>query len=157
MARPALFEWHNREYAHNPKSADWYWALGIIAAAAVIASALFGNYLLAVLAVIAALALALHAAKQPPLHTFRSTEQGLLIGEELHPYKAMKSFSMLEHVEGELPPWISIKVDSWLSPHLVIPLEGVDADGVYAHFLAHVEEDEHHHAITDLVATWLGF
>ena len=33
MPRSALFEWEGREYDHNPKSADWYWALGIIAVA----------------------------------------------------------------------------------------------------------------------------
>ena len=43
-----------REYDHNPKSADWYWVLGIIAVAGAVASILFSNYLLAALIVIAA-------------------------------------------------------------------------------------------------------
>lgn len=67
------------------------------------------------------------------------------------------SFSVLEDVEEKLPPLLSIKTESWLSPHLVIPLEGVDADAVYAYFLGHVNEEEHRHAFTDLVAAWLGF
>ncbi|KKW40533.1 MAG: hypothetical protein UY91_C0041G0006 [Parcubacteria group bacterium GW2011_GWB1_55_9] len=49
MAQDVLLEWKGREYDHNPKSADWYWALGIIAVAATVAAILFGNYLLAVL------------------------------------------------------------------------------------------------------------
>ena len=40
---------------------------------------------------------------------------------------------------------ISIKTESWLSPHLIIPLAGVDVDVIYDYFLHHVEEDEHHH------------
>ena len=157
MSDVVIVEWEGREYDHSPKSADWYWALGIIAVAAALASVLFGNYLLAVLVVIAAAALALHAAKVSPLHRFRLVEKGLTIGDELHPFERMVSFSVLEDVEGELPPLLSIKTESWFSPHLVIPLAGVDADAVYAYFLHHVDEDEHKHSFTDLVAAWLGF
>ncbi|OGG64940.1 hypothetical protein A3J11_01070 [Candidatus Kaiserbacteria bacterium RIFCSPLOWO2_02_FULL_55_12] len=157
MARDAIAEWEGREYDHNPKSADWYWALGIIAVAGGVASILFGNYLLAALIVIAAAALALHAAKEPPLHHFRLVEEGITIGEELHPFEHMTSFTVLEDIEDEFPPMLSIKTDHWLSPHLVIPLAGVDADAVYAYFLKHVDEDEHKHTFSDLVAAWLGF
>ena len=157
MPSTAILEWEGREYDHNPKSADWYWALGIIAVACTVASILFGNYLLALLVVIAASALALHAAKQPPIHRFRLVERGIVIGDELHSFERMISFSALEDVEGEFPPMISIKNESWLSPHLIIPLDGVDADTVYSYFLQHVDEDEHRHTFVDLVAAWLGF
>ena len=157
MPRDAIAEWKGREYDHNPKSADWYWTLGIIAVAGTIAAALFGNYLLAFLILIATLTLALHAAKEPSLHRFRLVEQGLVIGDELHLFEKMISFSVLEDIGGELPPMISIKTESWLSPHLIVPLEGVDVDIVYNYFLQHVDEDEHRHTFTDLVAAWLGF
>ena len=157
MAQSVLLEWEGREYDHNPKNADWYWSLGIIAVACTIASILFANYLLAVLIVIAAIALSLHASKKPPLHRFKLTEEGIVIGEELHPFQKMISFSVLEDVKDEYPPMLSIKTESWLSPHLIIPLEGVDADRVYAHFLERVDEDEHKHTFVDLVAAWLGF
>ncbi len=157
MPRSVILEWEGKEYDHNPKSADWYWVLGIIATALTIALVLFSNYLLAVLVVVAAIALALHAAKHPPLHRFRLVEQGLYIGDELHPFERMLSFSVLEDIEGEFPPLLSIKNESWFSPHLLVPLAGVDADAVYAHFLQHVDENEHHHTLTDLVAAWLGF
>lgn len=155
---PAVIaEWEGREYDHSPKSADWYWALGIISVAGALASILFGNYLLAVLIIIATVALALHAAKEPPLHRFRLIETGLTIGDELHPFERMVSFSVLEDVESVLPPLLSIKTENWLSPHLVIPLAGVDADAIYAYFLHHVDEGEHQHTFIDLVAAWLGF
>lgn len=157
MANNVLFEWEGREYDHNPKSADWYWVLGIITAAIAIASILFSNYLLALLVIIAAGAIALHAAKKPPIHHFRLVEQGLVIGDELHPFEKMISFSVLEDVENELPPLLSIKNETWFSPHLVIPLDGVDADAVYEYFLKQVDESEHSHSFSDLVATWLGF
>jgi len=157
MLRTAILEWEGREYDHNPKSADWYWALGIIAVAGTVAAILFGNYLLAVLVVVAAIALALHAAKKPPLYHFKLVEQGIVIGDELHPFDRMISFSVLEDIEGEYPPMISIKNKSWLSPHLIIPLEGIDVDTIYAYFLQHVDESEHARTFPDLVAAWLGF
>ncbi len=157
MLNTTILEWQGREYDHNPRSADWYWVLGIIAVASTIAAILFSDYLLAVLVIVAAIALALHAAKYPPLHRFRLAEKGLFIGDELHPFERMISFSVLEDIEGKLPPVISIKTESWMSPHLVIPLEGVDVDRVYAYFLQHVDEREHPHTFTDLVAAWLGF
>ena len=157
MARDAIAEWEGREYDHNPKSADWYWALGIIAVASTVASVLFGNYLLAVLIVIAAAAFALHAAKEPPLHRFRLIEKGIMVGDDLHEFEKMISFSVLEDVKGELPPMLSIKTESWLSPHLIIPLNEVDVDVVYDYFLQHVNEEEHKHTFVDLVAAWLGF
>jgi len=69
----------------------------------------------------------------------------------------MESFSILEDPEDELPPLLSIKTHSWLSPHLVIPLAEVDAEGVYLHFLERVPHDAHHHSLSDLVWVWLGF
>ena len=157
MAQNVLVEWEGREYDHNPKSTDWYWSLGIIAVAATVASVLFGSYLLAALVIIAATALALHASKEPPLHRFRLTDEGIVIGDDVHPFDRMLSFSVLEDVQEELPPMLSIKTESWLSPHLIIPLEGVDADAVYAYFLERVDESEHKHTVVDLVAAWLGF
>ncbi|MDP2651688.1 MAG: hypothetical protein Q8O94_00950, partial [bacterium] len=73
------------------------------------------------------------------------------------PFERMISFSVLEDIENELPPLLSIKNETWLSPHLVIPLVGVDADVVYEYFLHHVDESEHTHAFSDVVAAWLGF
>ena len=71
MAQNVILEWQGREYDHSLKGADWYWALGIVAIAGVVASVLFGNYLLALLIIIAAVSLALHAAQEPPMHRFR--------------------------------------------------------------------------------------
>jgi len=157
MARPPLFTWEAREYDHLPKSAEWYFALGIVALAGTVAAILFTDYLVAVLIVVAAGALALHAAKVPEIHQFSLVEEGLMIGNEFHPYTRMESFTVFEDPEDELPPLLSIKTESWLSPHLVIPLQDVDGEAIYLHFLERVQEEDHPHTLPDLVAAWLGF
>ncbi len=157
MAREILFAWEGKEYEHEPKSADWYWALGILAAASVIASILFGNFLLALLILVAGAAIVIRAMKHPPTHRFEISHEGLAIGGDLHLFERMISFTVLEDIEGTSPPLLSVKTESLFAPHLVIPLEDVDADRVYALFLERVREDEHKHTLPDLVAAWLGF
>ncbi len=152
-----IFEWYGREYDPNPKSADWYWAIGIITVALAIAALLFVDYLLALLIVIAGVALSLHAARHPPTHRFAITEQGLMIDNDLYPFSTMHSFAMLEYLEGNRPPVLSIKTHAWLSPHLLISLPGVDADALHEHLLGRIDEGEHKHTLPDLVAAWLGF
>ena len=156
MARPVYFEWEGKEHEREPKSSDWYWALGIVAVAAILASILFGEYLLAILVLVAAAAIGLHGAKPPSIHRFLLTDEGLVVGSDLHHYKNMRSFAVLEYADQEGPPFLSIKTLSWFTPHLLIPLENVDADALYAHMLAHVDEAEHPHTLADLVAAWLG-
>ena len=146
MPRPPIFEWQAPEYEFQEKSADWYWALGIIATAAVIAAALFGNVLLALVIIAAASSIALAAAKHQHVHTFAITEQGLLIGDRLYPYDTMLHFSVLEYWDGSLPTALSIKTRSLLSPHLMIPLNGVDQDAVYEYLSNHLAEGNHHQA-----------
>ena len=155
--RGAIFEWEGREYERAERSADWYWALGIIAIAGSVAAILFSNYLVALLILAAAFALGTHAAKEPQMHTFALTEEGLWISKEFHPFDRMISFSVLEDIEGELPPVLSIHTESWFSPHLVLPLDGVDVDAVYSYLYEHVDEGEHRHTWSDLLAAWLGF
>lgn len=152
-----LFEWEGIEYEHSPKSADWYWALGILATAAFIAAILFQNYLFAAVILAGTFAIVLHSLKRPPVHQFKLLEHGLQIGDELHGFDEMLSFSVVEDIEGGEPPLLSIKTRKWLSPHLIIPLSGVDPDGVYTYFLAHVEQGEHKPTFSDAVALWLGF
>jgi hypothetical protein len=157
MPRAPLFSWEGKEYEHRPKTADWYWVVGIISISIAAASILFQNYLLAIVIILAAGALMIHAHKEPPLHSFILTEQGLFIGEEFHPYEKMLSFSIMEDADESFPHILSIKTESLLSPHLVIPLVGVSSEAIHRVFTSRVEEEEHRPNLTDMVAGWLGF
>ncbi len=99
MARTPHYVWEGREYDHEPKGGDWYATLGIVALALIIAAVLFGQYLLAVLVLVAAATLALPAAKDAPLPPFELPAEGLGVGGEFHAYAKMQSFSILEDPE----------------------------------------------------------
>ncbi len=157
MANTIIAKWEGREYEHNPRSSDWYWVLGIVAVTGAVVAILFNSFLIAILILVAAITIALHATKKPTLHQFCLVDKGIMIGDDLHPFERMISFSVIEDIAGELPPILSVKNTSWHSPHLEIPLEGVNADKVYAYFLQNVDEDEHKPTFADIVAVWLGF
>ncbi len=151
MHGKTLFEWQAPEYHITEKSTDWYWALGIIAAAIAVAAILFGNVLLAVLVICAAGSIAAVASKRAHEHRFALTENGIVVDNSLWPYDSVISFSMIEYIDETLPPFLSVQTRSILVPHLSIPVQGVDVDAVYAFLSSHLDEDEHKPAVSDYV------
>ena len=127
----------------NEKSADWYWALGILATAIAIASVLFGNVLLAIVIIAAATAIALAGSKHPAVHRFLLTDEGLVVDQTLFLYDTIISFSVLEYLDETLPPFLSVKTKGILVPHISVPLENVDPDAVYNFLSSHLTEEAH--------------
>jgi hypothetical protein len=153
----ADFEWHGKEYSFEQKSADWYWSLGIIAAALAIVCILFGNILLALVVAAGAVAIGLEAAKHPRLHRFALTDQGLVIDDALYAYDGMMSYTVVEYLDGSLPPAISIKTTGILTPHLTVPLPGVDADAVYEYMYARVPHEPHEPPLSERLIALFRF
>jgi hypothetical protein len=149
MPRGVVFEWMGRNYTFEEKGSDWYWALGIIATAAVIACILFGNVILALVVAAGAGALALEAAKAPREHYFAITERGVVIDESLYLYKDMLSFAVMEYADETLPPSLSIRTKHLFAPHLMIPIVNHDPVQIYDFFLAQVPLGEHHESVFD--------
>lgn len=144
-----IFEWEGSQHDFGDKGADWFWALGILATAAVIAAILFNNILLALVIAAGAGALALQAAKPPHTHRFRVMEDGLAIDENLYYYEDMMHFSALEYVDPKLPPALSIRTRHILAPHILIPVIGHDPLEIYDYIAQHVPEGNHEHSFLD--------
>ncbi|MBU2103432.1 hypothetical protein KKD81_03025 [Patescibacteria group bacterium] len=149
MARTVFFEWEATEYVFEQKGSDWYWAVGIIAVAGVIASILFGNLILALLIAAATGTLALSTAKDPRTHVFRITDAGIMIDENVYEYEHIISFSVLEYIDPTLPPALSLKTHRILAPHLLIPIAGPDPVEVYEFLAEHIEEGKHDESAVD--------
>ena len=151
MARAVFFEWEAEGYVFDEKGSDWYWALGIIAIAAAIASVLFGNVILALLIVAAAGSLALSTLKRPRVHRFQITDEGVQIDENLYEYDSIVSFSVLEYIDPNQPPALSLRTHKLLAPHLLIPIVGHDPLEIYEFFADHVEEGKHDESFVDRI------
>lgn len=151
MPRVPVFEWEGREYRFEEKGADWYWALGIIATAAAIASILFGNILLALLIAAAAGAVGLAAAKRARVHRFAIYEEGIAVDDTLYPFERMLHFSVLEYADETLPPSLSLKTKSLITPHLLVPIVGHDPVAVYEYVSLHLPDGRHEESLLDRV------
>lgn len=155
MARVVFFEWDAEGYLFDEKSSDWYWALGIIAVASAVASVLFGNVILALLIIVAAGALALSSMKRPQMHRFRITDMGVEIDGNVYEYDSIISFSVLEYIDPNTPPALSLRTHKLLAPHLLIPIVGHDPVEIYDFFEDHVEEGKHDESVIDRLIEFL--
>ena len=157
MARTPLFQWEGREYAFEERGPDWYWALGIVSAAAALTSVLFGNYLLALVIVAGAVTVGLQAAKHRKTHIFSVFDDGIAIDDNLYLYEDMRDFAILEFIDPTQPPALSIKTNHVLSPHLMIPIHDHDPLDVYEYISRHLPEGEHHETLLDRLVAMLRF
>ena len=154
MARP-LFEWHGEQYSFEERGSDWYWALGIVAGAAVLVSILFGNILLALVILAGAGALGLQAAKQNRTHHFAVYEDGVAIDDDLFLYDDMRDFAILEFLDPEQPPALSIKTNHILAPHIWIPINDHDPVDIYEYISNHLPEGMHAETLLDRITSFL--
>ena len=134
----APIRWRAYEHEHVERTRDWYWALGIFAACTALISAIFGNVLFALLILIAAATLGIHAKSPPPLVEFELSDRGIRVGETMHRYEEIVSFWVEDHDAN--PPVLLVDTIKWLSPNLVISLPDVDPKLVRAFLAERAEE-----------------
>ena len=157
MARQPLFAWDGSEYSFDERGTDWYWALGILAAAAIATSVLFGNVLLALVIFAGAGTVGLQAAKRSRTHRFSIFEDGLAIDDRLYLYDDMRDFAILEFIDETQPPALSIKTNHVLAPHLLIPIHDYDPEVIYEYINLHIPEGTHVETILDRITALLRF
>ena len=151
----APIRWQAYEHEHIERGKDWYWALGIIAVCAALISVLFGNSLFGILILVAAATLGLLAKTTPSLVKFELTERGIRVGDVLHRYEDVISFWVEEHDVN--PPVLLIDTVKWLSPNLVIPIEGVDPREVRTFLAERVDEVPMKESAAHKILEFFGF
>lgn len=147
--------WQALEYEHKPKTADWFWILGAVAVLGALLALYLGNFFFAVLILIAAFAVALHANIPPSLHTYNIREDGLVRDNLLFPFRNIKSFSIIKNSLGTL---LLLDIDRVAFPILTIPLGNVDKDWVRQVFRAKkIPETELEIPLAERLMDVLGF
>ncbi|MDD5032770.1 MAG: DUF5673 domain-containing protein [Candidatus Pacebacteria bacterium] len=84
--------WSALEYRYVPKGPNWFWFLGSGTLALVITAIFLKNFLLAVFAVIAALAIALQGIRKPKKISISVEEKGVRVESKFYEYEKIKSF-----------------------------------------------------------------
>lgn len=112
--------WEAPEHHHVEKSSDWFWIVGIIAVSGAIVAFFLGNFLFALLILIAAVTFSLVALRRPRIIPFSVSVRGVVIGDTFHPYSTLESYYIDEINYTE--PQLLIKVKKFYMPLIVAPL-----------------------------------
>lgn len=148
--------WIVHTHEHQERSVDWYWALGLIAAAGAILSFFFGNLLLAAIILIGAGSVGTLAARGPRTHWVKIDARGVVMDGTLYPYSSLRSF-WVEPSQGEYAGNLLISTHAVLSPQLIIPLiEPSRTASVRSYLKRHIDEEEQHPHMGEQVARLIG-
>jgi hypothetical protein len=159
-------EWSALEYEEKERSADWFWALGIIVVTSSIAAIIYGNYFFAALLFLSGLLLGFFAIKKPEIVSYKLNNQGLKIRNHLYPYENIKSFWVQIDRTGEtnlpaqagLKPTLFIKSERLFMPIISIPIEDIMASEIHSMMISKniVEEEMKEHPSLKIMES-LGF
>lgn len=117
---PKSITWEAFEHDHEPKTVDWYWILGIVTLALMVAALLLGNLLFGVFILVCGMVLGLTAARQARTVEYGVTTRGVRIDTSIYPYSTLESF----YIDEDRPddPLLIIKSRKLFAPLLVLPL-----------------------------------
>jgi hypothetical protein len=147
--------WEALEFEHRKKSADWYWILGIIAIAGALIAIVLDNFLFAILIIIGAFTVALHAKKPPERVHFTLSKRGLEIGSTLHPFSSLNSFWIDDSREDA--PKLLLTSKRTFSMQLSIPLQSAPQEDIRNMLLVHVREEAQGESIIERAMEWVRF
>ena len=128
-------EWSALEHQSLSHSADWFWALGILAVASALTAIILGDVLFGLLLIVGGISIAILARKEARTVNFSLHKKGLSINDTLYPVDHLKAFNILENEYDEA--LLLIDTPRFMTPDLVIPLAGVDPNKVHDWFTAH--------------------
>jgi hypothetical protein len=135
-----IVEWQSPEHHFGPKSADWYWIVGIVAVAGAVLSFYFDNMLFAVFILLSAFTIGFLSYKETRDVSVRVTNKGIVFHKFLYEYRSHKSFWIEDdHVHGAR---ILMHSQSSFSPLTVIPIaEEIDLEQLRDLLLNFLDEE----------------
>lgn len=149
-----VLRWSAYEHEHIDRGSDWFWALGVIAVSAALTSMLFGNFLFALVIVVAAVTLGLIARKPPEMHEFEINEKGIRIGRTLHAYDSVISFWV---DEDEEKPLLLVDTTTFMAPNLIIPTGDIHPDDIREYLRPRAEEVPMKEPLAHKILEFFGF
>ncbi|MFA5651962.1 MAG: hypothetical protein WC933_01210 [Candidatus Paceibacterota bacterium] len=147
--------WQALEYKRKDKTADWYWAVGLIALSIVIISFITHNVFFAVLVIISTAILLSFSITAPRMLNISINQKGLAVEKDLYPFATLESF----WVEGkdEDNQKILFKSKKILMPLIMVPLEEHHHLDVREFLLQYLPEVEMHESTSKKIMEKLGF
>ena len=146
-------EWQGQEFEFVPKSTSWYWTVGIMSVGTAVAAFIVGNILFGIILLLAGFTTALLGSRQPATHTFRITDRGVHVGEQVFKYDNIAKFA----VEEEHPKKFLFELKQGLVKVMTIPIHDTDHRVLRTEMKNHnIEEVEHLNTLVARVSDWMG-
>jgi hypothetical protein len=150
------FAWTTPEYAQRHRTADWYWAVAIIAISAAAASILLGNVLFAILIVLSIIILLSFSRQLPRTLSIEVNKHGVKVDKELYRYENIESF----WVEDSLPTGtvLTIKSKRLFMPHVSFPVpDEINPDDLRDVLAVYTKEEPYTQPVSERIMEYLGF
>ena len=153
MENQVFVSWQGKEPEITRKEQSWYWTVGIISAGVAISAIIVSNYLFAIIAVLAGFAIMVAGSRKPRRYTYKLTEKGFYVGEELIPYVKIRRFAINEKSE---PKELTVETNLLIGT-VSASLERVDHRSIRTELLNNnIEEVESLDTFFESVSHWLG-
>jgi hypothetical protein len=138
----APLHWQTLEYEERERSADWYWAVGIITVSLAIASIIFNNVLFALVIILGGFVLSVYAARPPHEIDIVLDDLGIKIDKIFYPYRTLESFWVEQRGDSFR---VLVKSQRLIMPYIIIPinLEEVEPEDVQTYLRRYLPEVFH--------------
>ena len=150
---PSL-KWNTFEHEHIERGNDWYWALGIVAVSIALTAIILHNIFFGLLIIVAAVSLGLISSSPPDLSHIELSDRGIRVNGVLHRWDHIISFWVEDEHTGR--PLLLVDTTKFLSPNLIIPIEGVEPSHVRALLKEHAKEKHMHEPMAHKILDFLG-
>jgi len=147
--------WRAPEYHYHEKSSNWFWVLGIITLAMMLAALILESFLFAILIAISGFTIAMYGARKPSTVTFTLDPRGIFIGEKLYDYESMDHF-WIEYI----PPHrkeLLVALKKKFSHHITIMLGDADPEQARDYLISYIKEEKIEEPLITSIAHMMKF
>ena len=137
---PKNISWPVPEYDKHEKGGGWYIFYSLIAFLLILYSFLSGNFLFAVIIIIAAIVIVLRDGQEPDFVKISLTEEGIMVGRKFYDYDEFKNFSIVYKPKQEIKN-LYFEFNNSLKPRLSIPLKKMNPLLIRKSLLRYLPED----------------
>ncbi len=148
-------EWRAPTHLRAQRTNDWYWALGIAAVCGSVAAVLLGNILFAAIILLAAIILGIAAVREPRECDVQLSPQGVVIDNEMYPYRSIRSF-WIDEREHLPAPKLFLATTGLVHPHITVILSSHEDAGAVREYLSQFAKEIEEHTFGTMFAELLG-
>jgi hypothetical protein len=150
------FSWDTYEYEHREKSADWYWALGILVVVGATIAFITKNFLFGFLLLLGGFMMGLFASKKNDPISVEISVRGVSLNGKTMNFADIKAFWMYRNPFGIRK--LVMKTNRNFAPMVSLPIpDDMRATDLREFLLTKVPEQELKESFVDLLLERIGF